>query len=354
MISIGLMSGTSLDGIDAALVETDGEKVISFGASINFPYSREFRKSLRKTLNNDLAPGSAIERDLTMKHAEAVFSLLDKSGLKYSDIGVVGFHGQTIFHDPANKITCQIGDGKLLANTLGIVVINDFRSNDVKNGGEGAPLTPIFHFAVSNSLERPLCILNLGGIANVTWIGSDGRFLAFDTGPANAPIDDWIYKHRLGMMDKDGTIARSGKVNKNILARLLMDDYFSRDIPKSLDRNYFNSSLIESLSVPDGAATLTSFSAAAVGLGLRFFPETPCRWLVTGGGRHNSAMMLALRSLLATLVEPVENVGWNGDSLEAQAFAYLAVRSILNLPISFPKTTGVQVPVTGGTRHNPE
>jgi len=347
------MSGTSLDGIDAAILETDGEKILSFGPSISVPYSNHFKKILFKIIGKIILPDNSVVRELTLKHADVVFSIMKRAKLSPSDIEVIGFHGQTTLHDSQKGITCQIGDGKLLAETLGIPVVNDFRSADLFFGGEGAPLAPIYHKALSRSLKRPIAILNIGGVANVTWIGLDFEIFAFDTGPGNALIDDWVRANDLGTMDSDGSLARSGQVNQLALKELMSKDYFKKSIPKSLDRNTFSFDPVVNLNPEDGAATLTAFSAAAVYEALKHFPEKPIRWLVTGGGRHNKTLMGNLRTYLKVLVEPVEAVGWNGDVLEAQAFAYLAVRSLKKLPISFPNTTGVPRPTVGGVCNSP-
>ena len=227
-------------------------------------------------------------------------------------------------------------------------MVTDFRSADVAAGGEGAPLAPVFHAAMSQQLKRPLAILNLGGVANVTWIGTDDTLLSFDTGPGNALIDDWVRERENGLYDAEGQFALSGSVDEAVLRRLLTHPYFGRPPPKSLDRNDFDSTLAHGLSTADGAATLTDFTAAAVACGAQYFPAAPVRWLVTGGGRRNPALMKALTNKLGVPVAPVESEGWNGDALEAQAFAFLAVRSLRQLPLTFSGTTGVAGPTRGG------
>ncbi len=354
MRAIGLMSGTSLDGIDASILETDGKSIFSVGPNINIPYDNELRMGLKSLLGKKGDENGNFTRSLTLKHAEAVFSLLSTADLKATDIDVVGFHGQTIFHDPTKGITCQIGNGKLLADIIDIVVISDFRSNDVAKGGQGAPLAPVYHAALTQTLELPIAILNLGGVANVTWIGADGSFSAFDTGPGNALIDDWITANGLGSMDRGGNIAASGSVCDRVLNQLLMDPYFKQRPPKSLDRNHFSNTDLKALSVEDGAATLAKFTAQSVAKSLDYLDQRPTRWLVSGGGRYNLTVMKFLSESLGSLIEPIENAGWDGDGLEAQAFAFLAVRSLLNLPISFPNTTGVKKALTGGVCNKPE
>lgn len=358
LTALGLMSGTSLDGIDAALLQTDGETIAGTGPFMTFPYDDPFRDRLRAILGSDPA-GSAdagpVAGELTERHAEAVKRLLDKSGLKPADIDVIGFHGHTVTHQPEQGITRQIGDGARLALETGISVVNDFRAQDVAGGGEGAPLAPLYHAARSVKLVKPLVVLNIGGVANLTWISPDGGLIAFDTGPGNALIDDWVKDKEGQAMDFDGNLAHAGKVDSGALEALLDDPYFMRPFPKSLDRDAFDPGPVAHLSTADGAATLTAFTAAAVEKAAHILPASPSWWLVCGGGRHNPALMAALRSrLTGAPVEPVEMAGWKGDALEAQAFGFLAVRSIKGLPLSLPSTTGVSKPTTGGTLHRPE
>ncbi len=351
VLAVGLMSGTSLDGIDAAVLRTDGEGTAAPGRSLTVPYREETRARLRGVLGGG-APAeeiAAVEREITLAHADAVRRLLDAAGLAAASVRVLGFHGHTILHRPAERRTWQIGDGALLAAETGIDVVADFRSRDVAAGGEGAPLVPLYHLARARSLDRPLAVLNLGGVANVTWIGADDAPpLAFDTGPGNALLDDWAERHTGRAMDADGALARAGTVADGVLDRLLAHPYFDRAPPKSLDRLDFDLGPVEALSPEDGAATLTAFTAAAVARAAAFLPAPVRRWLVTGGGRRNPALMSALAARLDAPVAPVEAVGWNGDSLEAEAFAYLAVRSIRGLPLTLPTTTGVARPTAGG------
>ena len=348
---LGLMSGTSLDGIDLACLTTDGESRITAGPWATYPYDARVRAAVRGVLGGKGDTAEA-ERLLTLAHAQAVERFLASQKLEARAIDLIGFHGHTILHRPREGRTWQIGDGAMLARATGIDVVNDFRSADVAEGGEGAPLAPLYHAALAAGLARPLAVLNLGGVANVTWIGEDGAVLAFDTGPGNAPIDDWLSRHTGRAMDTDGRVARAGRVDNELLARLLAHPYFTRPPPKSLDRDDFGWRLVERLALADGAATLTAFAAEAVAAGARHFPAAARRWLVSGGGRHNAALMAALAAALTTPVEPVEGVGWQGDALEAQAFAWLAVRSRLGLPLSLPSTTGVRRPLSGGRFHS--
>ncbi|MBL22624.1 MAG: anhydro-N-acetylmuramic acid kinase [Rhodospirillaceae bacterium] len=350
MLTIGLMSGTSLDGIDAAMIESDGERIDRCIGGITIPYNAEFRARLGDCLGQSELSSeiSEVERELTDFHVAAVAQLLDSIGVSSSDVGLIGFHGHTLSHNPERRFTWQLGDGARLAKACGIDVIADFRSADVAAGGQGAPLAPAYHRALAAELEAPIVILNLGGVANVTWIGVDGEMMAFDTGPANALLDDWMSARNGVSFDKDGACAASGTVDRAILDRWLDNSFFKRKPPKSLDRNNFDVKAIETLATEDGAATLTSFTVESIGLAIEHFPTPPERWLVTGGGRHNANLMEALGGRIGMLAEPVENVGWNGDLLEAEAFAYLAVRSAKGLPISWPGTTGVDRPLSGG------
>jgi anhydro-N-acetylmuramic acid kinase len=361
---IGLMSGTSLDGIDAALVETDGEDVAVPGPAVTLPYDRETRAMLRRALEDakGVAEGAPVphsireaEQLVTEAHAKAVLELLRKAGLEPSDIALVGFHGQTILHRPAQRWTWQIGDGKLLARLTGIAVVNDFRSADVKAGGQGAPLVPLYHAALAReakALVPPIVLVNIGGVANVTYVGKD-RILAFDTGPGNAPIDDWAERHTGKPVDEEGRLARQGKVDDEALTDMLDDDFFTRTPPKSLDRLDFTAAAVEHLSPEDGAATLTAFTAATIARAREHFPEPATTWIVMGGGRHNPKIMEELRARVNAPVLAAEDAGWRGDFIEAEAFAYLAARSRKGLPLSLPTTTGVAEPVCGGRFHKP-
>ena len=359
---IGLMSGTSLDGVDAALLDTDGENVAVPGAALTIPYDAQTRAALRAALDDasSVASGEPVphaireaERLVTEAHAEAVLELLRSAGLRAGDVSLIGFHGQTILHRPEQKWTWQIGDGAMLARRTGIAVVNDFRSADVKAGGQGAPLVPLYHAALVNKatgLSLPVAVVNIGGVANVTYIGRD-EILAFDTGPGNAPIDDWAQRHTDNPVDTDGALARRGRVDDEVLTDMLDHDFFLRAPPKSLDRQDFSIDEVAHLSPEDGAATLTAFTAASIARAREHFPESPESWIVCGGGRHNCMLMNELRARVNAPVLSAEDAGWRGDFLEAEAFAYLAVRSRKSLPLSLPGTTGVSRPITGGKLH---
>jgi anhydro-N-acetylmuramic acid kinase len=344
--AIGLMSGTSFDGIDVAMIETDGRELVSPGPALTLSYPREFRERLRSVLGGE-GPVGAVEEELTLLHVEAVEHFLREQPRPVVD--VVGFHGHTILHCPAERRTWQIGDGALLARQLGLDVVAGFRSADIAAGGEGAPLAPLYHAALAAALPKPIAVLNIGGVANVTWIGGPEEILAFDTGPGNALIDDWVYRHTGAAADLDGALARAGAVSAAHVENFLARPFFERGPPKSLDRDDFQEALPSGLSLEDGAATLTEMTATAVAAATRHFPAPARHWLVTGGGRHNPALMEAIGRRVRVPAKPVEAVGWHGDALEAQAFAYLAVRSVLGLPLSLPSTTGVLQPCCGGS-----
>lgn len=347
-LAIGLMSGTSLDGIDAALIETDGDRNVRSLGALSEAYDPDFRSKLRRALAGEI-DAATLEAELTDRHAAIVERLLAKFGRKPNDVAVVGFHGQTIAHDPQARRTWQIGDGQRLADRLGVDVVFDFRSADVAAGGEGAPLAPIYHAALAARLDAwPVAIVNIGGVANVTWIGEGGRIVACDVGPGNGPIDDWMQALAGKPFDADGATARSGTVDQERIKQALADPFFQRPAPKSLDRLDFTMTLAEGLTLANGAATLTEFTAAAIARSAETLPSQPERWLVVGGGRHNAYLMERLASLVDGAVEPIEAIGSDGDFIEAEAFAYMAVRTKRGLPISFPETTGAPEPMCGG------
>ncbi len=356
--ALGLMSGTSMDGIDAAIVITDGKRVLSTGHWATYPYDPALRTDLGAAVTAaeaaDAGTLRTLESRLTDANADAVLALLRKSGLSPNDIDVIGFHGQTVLHRPERRLTRQLGDGARLAQLTGIDVVNDFRSADVAAGGQGAPFAPLYHLALAEPLERPLAVLNVGGVGNVTYIGADGPddILAFDTGPGNAMIDDWVARHTGQACDEGGRLAAGGNAEPSRLGRLLAHGYFDLTPPKSLDRNDFPLDAVEGISLEDGAATLVAFTAQSVARGLEHLPAMPRRWLVTGGGRHNPTLMAALADAVGAPVQPVEDVGWQGDALEAQAFGFLAVRALRGLPLSIPATTGVPAPMPGGQFHS--
>ncbi len=351
--ALGAMSGTSLDGVDAAVVQTDGVHIFAFGPSAYRGYCAEEQAVLSAALGHwDGPEAAAAAQVVQVAHAEVL--------APFDNIDLIGFHGQTLAHAPRGRGTCQVGDGQALAGTLGVPVVWDFRTADVQLGGEGAPLAPFFHFACAKWIEAtdPVVFLNLGGVGNLTWVDPtkasaevDGALLAFDTGPANAPLNDLLQARRGVAFDDGGRVAAQGTVETGALELFLQEAYFSRVPPKSLDRNDFSEmiDLVHELSDADAAATLTAMCAAGVAQGMAHCPRPPSQVLVTGGGRLNPVLMEMLRVSLDCPVVPIEEVGLDGDMLEAQAFAYLAVRVARGLPTSCPSTTGVQALVGGGT-----
>ena len=361
---IGLMSGTSMDGVDIALIKTDGETVAAFGPARTFAYAAADRDLIEaatrkaRTLTDRQQrpePLAAAERLVTERHVEAVRRFLQETGTDAGDVDLIGFHGQTVFHDPARRLTVQLGDGEGLASALGIDVVYDFRAADIAAGGQGAPLAPAYHRALALHVDLPLpaAVLNIGGVANVTWIGpgaaGNDALLAFDTGPGNALIDDWVRKKAGLPFDRNGEMARSGVLpNDDTLLKLMSDPFFEMQVPKSLDRNAFSLSSIDSLGVADGAQLLVYFTVSSIARAPAWFPTPARSWLVTGGGRHNGFLMEKLRQHLQSPVRIAEEVGLDGDAVEAQAFAYLAARAAAGKPITFPGTTGIRAPMTGG------
>ena len=356
--AIGLMSGTSMDGVDAAYVETDGARAIVRGEALCTPFGADFRARLKAYIlsgpQRDGGPQEkALETELTDLHVKADRALVARLGKTLKDIDLIGFHGQTIWHKPIQHLTWQMGDGARLAAALGVPVAFDFRSDDVKAGGQGAPLLPIFHAALAPASNTPVVILNVGGVGNITCMSGaeDADFtdlLGFDTGPGNGLVDDWVMKHFDVPMDSGGAIAARGRVHEEIVSAMLRAPFFARKPPKSLDRFDFSTKPVEGLSPEDGAATLTAFTAACVVQGLEHCPAKPGRIFVAGGGRHNETLMQMLARRSGIVVSSVDALGWQGDALEAQAFAYFAVRSLRGLPLTFPGTTGVKAPLTGG------
>jgi anhydro-N-acetylmuramic acid kinase len=358
MKALGLMSGTSMDGVDAAVVETDGVEIAGFGPSGFRPYAAEERAVLRAALGKWPGEPGVVEAEALVRtaHAAAIAG--------FGDVAVVGFHGQTLAHEPRGRGTHQAGRGDWLARETGRTVVWDFRTADVASGGEGAPLVPFFHFALARMIgaTAPVAFLNLGGVGNVTWIDpraaapeAPGALVAFDTGPGNALIDDFLAVRLGRAYDADGAVAAAGRVDEAVLAGLAGYPYLERTPPKSLDRQEFHGFIdrVAHLATEDGAATLAALTVACVAEAARHFPEPATRWLVCGGGRRNRTLMAMLAARSNAPVEPVEAVGLDGDMLEAQAFAYLAVRVLNGLPTSAPGTTGVRLPVSGGRVSRP-
>jgi len=320
--AIGLMSGTAMDGIDAAMIETDGNTYTKSLGFASIEHADNLREKLKCQLNKPHFDKD-VEREFTCAQIPVIESLLDKTNMSVGDIDIIGFHGQTTHHDPDKGITIQMGDGELLSSETKIDVVYDFRKNDMKFGGQGAPFLPIYHRALSNNanLKLPVIILNLGGVGNITWISGDDM-VGFDTGP--------------------------GRVKQDLLGSFLSSSYFLKKYPKSLDRNDFNGLPMAGLSLEDGVATLAEITVQSVKRGVDLCPQKPNEIFVTGGGRHNNFIMNRLGDVMDCPIKPVDGLGWDGDAMEAEGFAYMAVRSLLGLPISFPNTTGCEKPVTGG------
>jgi anhydro-N-acetylmuramic acid kinase len=360
MTAIGLMSGTSLDGVDIALIETDGERVAAFGPTGYRPYTDPERGLLREALaeavnltRRDARPGviGEAERAVTLAHAEAVAAFLARNHIAREGIDIVGFHGQTVLHRPAQRLTVQIGDAEALAKAIRVPVMHDFRAADVAAGGQGAPFVPVYHRALAQSQRRegPVCVVNIGGVSNITYIDGADTLIACDTGPGNALLDDFMLRVRGQRFDNEGWLAAQGYPDADWIAHALQHPFFAQSPPKSLDRNDFASLPLPDMAPADGAATLTAFTAAAIARVVPLLPRPPESWIVAGGGARNPTMLGMLRERVAPAsVESAEALGWSTDAIEAQAFAYLAARGLQGLPLSYPSTTGVPVPMTGG------
>jgi len=351
--AIGVISGTSMDGIDVSLVTTDGDVVVEPGPGATYPYPDALRGSLQALVAEperaQTEPLEQLEREVTDAHVGAIRRFMAANHFSARDVHLIGFHGQTVYHRPEIHFTRQLGQGARVAQVLGIDTVGRFRHADVASGGEGAPFVPLYHRALASRLPQPVMVLNLGGVGNVTYIDGD-TVIAFDTGPASALLDDFMLRRRGLAYDENGRFAASGTPDPVLVAAFMTNPYFDRPAPKSLDRQDFHgrAQSVDALSDEDAAATLSVFTIESVLAALRHVPTVPKRWLVTGGGRRNGLFMSRLRERLGVPVEPVEAVGWNGDFLEAQAFGYLAARSVLGLPLSLPTTTGVPYPMPGG------
>jgi anhydro-N-acetylmuramic acid kinase len=360
LTTIGLMSGTSLDGVDVALIETDGKQIKAFGPTGYRPYTEPERSILRQglveavhLLDRDARPGvlAEAERVVTLAHAEAVAAFKAQNRIAAEDIDIVGFHGQTVLHRPDRKLTVQIGDALGLAKSIHIPVMYDFRSADIASGGQGAPLVPVYHRALAQSLQRegPVALVNIGGVSNITYIDGNDALIACDTGPGNALLDDYMFRVTGQRFDRDGHMAAQGVADEAWVARALELPFFALPPPKSLDRNDFASLKLSEVLPADGAATLTAFTAAAIARIVPLLPKPPKSWIVAGGGARNHTMMRMLRQRLApATVEAADAFGWSSDAIEAQAFGFLAARGMKGLPLSYPATTGVSMPMTGG------
>jgi anhydro-N-acetylmuramic acid kinase len=342
-----------MDGIDIALLRSDGHHHIATGPGCTMPYPADLRADLLAFLKTpalaETDPLTDLDRRVTAAFAEAIAGFMAREGIAASSVDLIGLHGQTVYHRPERRFTRQLGSGKALADRLGVSVVDSFRQADVRSGGHGAPFAPLYHAALAARLQKPLMVLNWGGVGNVTYIDED-TILAFDTGPASALMDDLVMRRFGQPFDDGGRIAAAGTVDAGKLAELMANPFFAAAPPKSLDRQDFHAraAIIETLGDHDAAATLAAFTIEATAVALDHVPRRPARWLVTGGGRHNATLMAGLARRVGVTVEPVEAEGWNGDLIEAQCFGYLAVRSLRGLPLSLPTTTGVPEPMTGG------
>lgn len=375
MRALGLMSGTSMDGIDAALIQTCGEKIVSRGATMSFPYNPQTRARLmqgledaRQIVNREERPGvlAALEDEITELHASVVNAYRRRQGLGRGDIDIIGFHGHTVVHRPPGVVietgadgvpfevavpgmTVQIGSGIGLSDLTSVDVVHDMRAADVAAGGHGAPLVPVYHRALANGLpQRPVAFVNIGGVSNVTVVDAQGDMIAFDTGPGNALIDDWMRRHAGVPLDAEGALAATGRADEEIVRAYLSEPYFSALPPKSMDRNAFDGARVAGLSAADGAATLTALTVGAIARAREHMHLEPELWVVSGGGRRNRTLMRLLAEQVENAVVPAEAVGLCGDGLEAEAWAFLAVRSVKGLPLTYPGTTGVSQAMTGG------
>ena len=366
---LGFMTGTSLDAVDMAVLETDGETLQAFGPAGERKLSDATRQVVLEATDQARAwrrgtPAPAVfaeaARAVADEHFAAGESFLAEHGMAWSDLDLIGMHGQTVLHERPQPgrvgRTVQLGEGERLARLTGRPVAFDFRTADVAAGGEGAPLAPIYHAARARAsgLDAPAAVLNVGGVANITLIGRDDELFAFDTGPGNGMIDLLVQARGHGRFDEGGRLAAAGRVDEAKLDELLSHAYFAAPPPKSLDRYDFPLELLDALSIEDAAATLVAFTAAGVAKAFEHVRETPSGLIVAGGGRHNPQIMQALRERTPVKVLPAEDAGWRGDAIEAEAFAYLAARTARGLPISFPGTTGVATPLTGGRIVRPD
>jgi anhydro-N-acetylmuramic acid kinase len=365
LTALGLMSGTSLDGVDVALIETDGRRIKALGPSGYRPYTDKERNLLRQALaeavhlpRRDVRPGALADAEhvVTVAHAETVAAFRAQHRITCEDIDIVGFHGQTVLHRPEKRLTVQIGDGAALAKAIHIPVMHDFRAADVAAGGQGAPFVPVYHRALAQSLERegPIVVVNIGGVSNITYIDGNDVLIACDTGPGNALLDDFMYRVMHQPFDTEGRLAAQGHVDEAWIRRALDLPFFKLRPPKSLDRNDFSSLRLSEVKPEDGAATLTALTAAAIAKVVPLLPKRPRSWVVSGGGARNLTMMRMLREQLAPArVDAADALGWSTDAIEAQAFGFLAARGLKGLPLSYPATTGVPIPMTGGVIARP-
>lgn len=364
--ALGMMSGTSMDGIDVAVVWTDGRDQVRRGPGGFFPYEAAFRRRIEAALetakaikHRDERPGNllALEAEITERHARAVREFL--SAHPALEPALIGFHGQTVLHRPERALTVQLGDGALLARKTGIAVVSDMRAKDMEHGGQGAPLAPAYHAALAHSLPEglrryPVCFVNIGGISNITFVPEAGDPVAFDSGPGNALIDQWVAREGDVPFDSDGMIASEGGIVEEVVARYLDKPFFAKAGPKSLDRGDFTLAEAGGMELSDGARTLANLSAVAILQAAEHLPQVPRLWILCGGGRRNPHIVADMKASAGEdAVILAEDAGFDGDAMEAEAWAYLAARAKAGLPLSWPTTTGCRLPVTGGRMDRP-
>ncbi|MGH1351141.1 MAG: anhydro-N-acetylmuramic acid kinase [Methyloligellaceae bacterium] len=363
LTAIGMMSGTSMDGIDIAMMQTDGVHIHEFGPTMFCPYTTDQRDLICEAIeaaqliedreDRSGALGLA-EIEVTKAHIKAIREFCQQENISMQMVDVIGFHGQTVFHAPDRALTVQLGSGGQIYEAFGVPTVCDLRADDIAQGGQGAPLVPVYHQALVNyaDLRLPVAVVNIGGVANVTWVGEGDDMLAFDTGPGNALIDDWVAMHIGRPMDLDGVLADAGTVSEAHLEELMENPYFDLEPPKSLDRNNFSFEILSDLSLENGAATLTAFTAHSLAKSCEHMTKLPKMWIVTGGGARNPVLCSMLEEALQDYgdceVMLAGDLNWETDFIEAQAFAYLAVRTVKGLPITFPGTTGIHAPSEGG------
>lgn len=356
---LGLISGSSLDGINAAVISTDGIDVFDFGPILDIPYDDELREKLRyfhKNYKNATPEEKQIlEAELTRVHAAVVNDIINSYDEK---IDLIGFHGHTIAHNPAEHFIYHLGDAQSLANTTGIKTVSRFRQADILSGGQGAPLSAVYHQALSADIEKPVAFVDIGGLASITWIGSNGELTAFDAGPGNIAINDWVFKHAGQHMDYNGQLAAMGNVQMPIINQLMRHKFIAKHPPKAADKDTFKDKLehLEGLSLEDGAATATSFVAEVIAYSMALYlPEQPKTLIVCGGGAKNPTLVRFIRQRYKnTEVKTASEMGWDASAIEAQAFAYLAVRRVNLMPATYPFTTGVSMPCICGEVFEPK
>jgi anhydro-N-acetylmuramic acid kinase len=344
---LGLMSGTSCDGIDIGLIKTDGLKTIEVGQAMTIPYSAAFRSKLKAVIDGDYKEIIMVEDELTRLHANAIDMWLENFKVSSKSIQVIGFHGHTIKHLPDQGMTYQIGNIPLLCALTKISVIGDFRRKDVALGGQGAPLVPVFLRGISSPLPKPILFLNIGGVSNICYI-DEKDIIAFDIGPGNAPMDDLVFQKSGKLFDENGDIARTGKANMKLVDEFMKHEFFQKKPPKSHDRNEFDFSFIQNLSLPDALATIAEIISTSMLQSLTYLPQMPEQIYIYGGGASNNFLVERIAQVTSLKVVNTDTLNINANFLEAYAFAYLAVRCMFKLPITYPSTTGVPQPQSGG------